>query len=533
MSDKTVVLLGFEDQPNLGIGYLASTLGEHGFDAQVLDVQLGKRAILEQVQKVDPLIVGLSVIYQYYTPQFAELVTFLRNHDVTCMICAGGHYPSLRHEEVLEAMTGLDCVVRFEGEHTLLELARRLRQGRDWHDIQSIAYLANGRTVTTPLRPLIEDLDSLPFPYRRGVSYPCVGIRSTSMLASRGCPRDCSFCSIHRFYSIPPGRVRRTRSPENVVQEMLQLYQDQNIQIFLFQDDDFSLMSKRDRQWALEFVDCLHQADLADSIMWKMNCRADEVEPELFARFRSAGLFMVYLGLESGNETGLKLMNKHLTVEQNRRSVEVLKELGLRYEFGFMLFDPSSTIDLVLENIRFLREICGDGSATASFGKMLPYAGTDIEDQLRAEGRLMGETLRPDYSFGDRRTDAWFDYLGQTFHSWVFGLQSLQAQARWSQFELDVLERFHAGVPGLGRHRERITFLIHWYNKIFFRIVEDSAEYFRSTHTPNRQALNAIWQAAETQRCWLEDQIAVQRKEFFTRTGFPPELIVGENQVDD
>jgi hypothetical protein len=87
---------------------------------------------------------------------------------------------------------------------------------------------------------------------------------------------------------------------------------------------------------------------------------------------------MVYLGIESGNEEGLQALNKNISVEQNISAVRVLKSLGLRYDFGFMLFDPSSTIETVLENIRFLRKICGDGSATASFGKTLPYSGTEL-----------------------------------------------------------------------------------------------------------------------------------------------------------
>ncbi len=528
MSGKTIVLVGFEDQPNLGVGYLTAVLMQEGFDVEVLDFRLGSEAILERIKAVDPLIVGLSIIFQYYTPDFAELVAYLRDHGVTCPICAGGHYPSLRPDELLAAIPGLDCVVRFEGEYTLLEMARRLAEGRAWQDVESIVYRADGQDVATPLRPLIADLDSLPFPYRRSFSYSCLGIPASSILASRGCPRHCSFCSIRRFYSIPPGSARRTRSADNVVQEMSALYNDHGVRVFLFQDDDFSLISKRDREWAYQFVDSLQRSGLYGSVIWKINCRADEVEEQIVRDLQAAGLFMVYLGLESGNETGLRTLNKRLTVQENKQAVEIVKRLDLRYDFGFMLFDPSSTVDLVLENERFLRDICGDGSATASFGKMLPYAGTDVEEELRGEGRLFGDLYHPDYAFLDRETNAWFEYLAGVFYPWVYGQQSLQSQLRWAQFELDVLEHFHPAVEGIADHKARVTFLISWYNEIFCRIIEDSAGLFRSSFAPDADALRGIKAAAEQQRQWLEDQLARQRMEFFTASGLPLQLVVGE-----
>jgi anaerobic magnesium-protoporphyrin IX monomethyl ester cyclase len=525
---RNIVFVAFQDQPNLGIGYLTSTLHRHDFDVELLDFRSGPEAILERIRELDPLLIGLSIIYQYYTPDFAELTRELREHGVTCPICAGGHFPSLEPVTTLELIPDLDLIVRFEGEYTLLEIAKRLQDGLDWKDVRSIAYSENGSTVTTPLRPLISDLDELPFPRRWALDYHCLGVPATSILASRGCPRGCSFCSIRRFYSIPPGRVRRTRSPENVIEEMLQLYHERDVRIFLFQDDDFSLMSKRDRDWSWHFVECLKKSELQGKVLWKISCRSDEVEPEIFAALKSAGLYLVYLGIESGNETGLKTLNKQISVEQNLQAVRILKSLGLRYDFGFMLFDPTSTIDLVLENIRFLREICGDGSATASFGKTLPYAGTDLEMELREQGRLSGDVRFPDYGFSDSQTESWFDYLCRVFYPWVYGNQCLQAQLRWAMFELDVMRQFYRGTPDLDKHQEMINYLVHWYNEIFFRIVEDSAGIFRSPRWASSSAERSIHQSAEEQRLWLEDQLALQRQRFFTKSGLPLELVVGE-----
>ena len=530
MSARNVAFVAYQDQPNLGIGYLASVLVNEGFNVEILDFRKGFDSILERIQELAPLFIGLSVIFQHYMPDFANLVAHLRDNGIKCPICAGGHYPSLESGTCLKEMPGLDFIVRFEGEQTLLEVARQLRSRRNWRNVHGIAYLNNGTVVDTPLRPLTPDLDSLPFPMRWSFDLHCLGIRATSILASRGCPRNCSFCSIRMFYSIPPGPVRRTRSPENVIEEMHQLYRDQGVRIFLFQDDDFSLMSKRDRDWTWHFLDCLDRSEMKGAIAWKISCRSDEVEPEIFTAMRDAGLMFTYLGIESGHETGLRVLNKHITVAQNLQAVQTLKSLGISFDFGFMLFDPSSTIDRVLKNIRFVKQICGDGSAPVSFAKTLPYAGTDLENQMRKAGRLRDDVAAPDYSFLDRRTEEWFDYLCEVFYPWVYGGQSLQAQLRWAAFELDVLDRFYARSPGLEEHRKRVRFLTHWYNEIYCRIVKDSSAYFRTPHSGNLQALAAIRPAAEQQRNWIEDQLALQRQDFFTSAGFPLETVLG--QVD-
>ena len=109
------------------------------------------------------------------------------------------------------------------------------------------------------------------------------------------------------------------------------------------------------------------------------------------------------MGIESGVEAGLQVLHKQMTVEQNLNGVRILKELGLAFSYGFMLFDPSSTFESVRQNIGFLRRIVGDGSAGALFCRMLPYGGTPIRDQLAREGRLRGDVTHPDYDFLDLR----------------------------------------------------------------------------------------------------------------------------------
>ena len=155
-------------------------------------------------------------------------------------------------------------------------------------------------------RALVEDLDSLPYPYRPFEPEQIGGFPTLPLLASRGCARRCSFCSIHTFYRTAPGKVVRVRKPAKVVEEMLYLLQDHGVRIILFQDDDFPIWGPAGRRWADELVERMYDAGLVDRMIWKISCRAEYVEYELFKKLRDAGLFLVYMGLESGTEQGLQ-----------------------------------------------------------------------------------------------------------------------------------------------------------------------------------------------------------------------------------
>jgi anaerobic magnesium-protoporphyrin IX monomethyl ester cyclase len=385
-TSRPVILIGFQNQGNLGLGYLAATLRRYGYSVKVFDFETDPEIILKAAQAMRPLLIGFSLIFQFYIHRFGSLIRLLREHGIDCHFTMGGHFPSLSYQHTLELLPELDSVVRFEGELTLLELVDSLSAGRPWHSLEGIAYRRDEQPISTPLRPLLDDLDQLPHPERDFPPLVTLGHSLMPLLASRGCARTCSFCSIQTFYRAAPGKIVRTRKPSKVVEEMKWLHEEQGTTIFLFQDDDFPLFGPVWRRWAAEFVEELHRSGLPERTIWKMNCRADAVDEPLFRALRDAGLYLVYMGLESGNEEGLKTLHKQITVEQNLRAVDILKKIGLAFEYGFMLFDPSSTFDSVRANLRFLRGIIGDGSTAAIFCRMLPrLSGAFVAVELGVE----------------------------------------------------------------------------------------------------------------------------------------------------
>jgi anaerobic magnesium-protoporphyrin IX monomethyl ester cyclase len=472
-----VALIGFQDQGNLGMGYLAAVLRRHGCVPEMIEVRESPAVIAARLLEWRPLLVGFSLIFQFFLPQYRRIAQHLRAAGITCHFTIGGHYPSLCHEELLRNFPEIDSVVRYEGEETLIELVDRLHAGENWRGISGIAYARDGQIVATEARPLVQDLDALPFPDRPCEPERVGGFPTLPVLASRGCIRRCSFCSIHTFYRTAPGRVVRVRKPEKVVEEMLELHRRRGVRVFLFQDDDFPLWGRKGRRWADELMARMHDTGLAESTIWKISCRAEYVEPELFAAMREAGLFLVYMGIESGVETGLDILFKQMTVEQNLNAVATLKQLDIVYSYGFMLFDPSSTFDSVRQNIGFLRRIVGDGSAPAVFSRMLPYGGTPIRDLLAKEGRLRGDLTHPDYDFLDLRLNEYYQLLSNTLRPWIHN-QGLSNQLSYALDEIETFTRLTPGLSGVRAYRSALAKLTAQANERLFRLVEESSIAF-------------------------------------------------------
>jgi anaerobic magnesium-protoporphyrin IX monomethyl ester cyclase len=481
---RAVVLVGFKRQGNLGLGYLASTLRARSYRVEILDFEDSFDEILASIQRVNPVLVGFSLIFQFYVLRFEELMRRLRSHGVDAHFTMGGHFPSLSYQHALALLPQLDSVVRFEGELTLLELVDCLTTGREWHSIQGIAYRRGDETVANPMRPLIHDLDEFPYPDREIPVQTILGRSVTQMLASRGCARTCSFCSIHMFYRTAPGKVVRTRKPAEIAREMKLLHVERGATIFLFQDDDFPVFGPAWHRWAREFVAELYRNGLPGRAIWKINARADAIDPELFAEMRDAGMYLVYMGLESGSDEGLVTLNKSITVQQNISAVDHLKQLDILFDFGFMLLDPSSTFESVLENVAFLRRIVGDGYMAAEFCRMIPYDGTPIKDELARQGRLRGDVCNPDYDFLDPRLYDFYIAVNEMLNitGWIHGLRALSPQLKFAWTELAVIERLYPSVPETSTYRNTLRRLTKSSNEVLFGVVEDLVHSFVGKH---------------------------------------------------
>jgi len=450
---KPVLLVAFGEEENLGVGYLMSVLAQAGITSRMIDIRYDIEEILAAIRRENPVVVGFSVIFESCLDEFTRLVRYLRKAGVDCHFTAGGHYASLYPEELFGFIPELDSVVRFEGEYTFPELVNCLATANDWRGLKNLAYRENGRVILTPLREPEKDLDNFPYPYRRPLREYALGRRYSTILSGRGCAYNCSFCNTGEFYRQAGGPLKRIRRPEAVVDEMLHLYTENGCRIFLFQDDDNPVKTAGGNFWMKSFCSELERTGLLDRIIWKMNCRPDEIEPETFSMMKRHGLFMVFIGLEDGTDEGLNRLNKKMTVESARYGIEVLRQLGIGFDYGYILFQPESTFSSLRENLRFLEEICTDSLVPMTFLRLMPYFGTRVERELREAGRLRGQPGNYDYNFISPALDACWGAVSECFAEWLWGREGAVNLAKWVRNCLAV--RDHFGQPDETVERQR------------------------------------------------------------------------------
>ena len=474
-----VLLVGFQDQDNLGLRYLISSLNEAGYHAKIVTYQPDPEPLVDIINREEPDIVGFSLIFQYMAPSFAKIIEALRARHISTHLTMGGHFSSFEYEEVLNRIPGLDSVVRFEGERTLVELLQKIKAAEDWHEIEGIAFQSGISVKSTPLRPPVKDLDVLPFPFREDIAYESQEIPTASILGSRGCPWNCSFCSIRPFYEAQGGRLRRLRSPGSVVKEMIDLYEQRNVCVFLFQDDDFLAGGKNARQWAEQIAFGIVKKGYAGKIAFKISCRSDEIHEDNLEKLKAGGLTHIYMGVESGDAQGLINLNKHITPDVHLRAGEIIKSLGISFDFGFMLLEPDSTFESVRNNIDFLETFVGDGSSVATFCRMLPYSGAPVKRKLEREGRLFGSAFDPDYQFLDPRLDFFYRWMLQTFYERNFTNSGLGHILKILSYEANLtLPRYNKFSD---QEKAYVRYFISVCNKLAFYTLRTAIDYMEFT----------------------------------------------------
>ncbi len=431
-----VLLVGAEELENLGTRYLAAVLRQHGYSVELAPFSTAgdMGTVVRWAQRARPRLLGLSIIFQYRAPEFLALAGELRRVLPETHITAGGHFPTFTASELLRDYSALDSVVRGEGELTLLELVQKLDSPEAWPTILGLSFRCDGRVVENPPRPLIANLDRLPFPARDTPPQHHLGIGFSPIVGSRGCYRDCAFCSIRSFYRASRGKVQRFRSVANLVDEMEMLYHTFGVCFFIFNDDEWFPAGKARLVRAAALDSELKRRGL--DVIMSIKCRADDVTEDLFRRLLDMGVVRAYVGVESGSDHSLRTLNKRTTVAQNRQALEVLHKVGMLADFGLIFFDPESTAEDIRANLDFFHDMAGEGQAPLSFGRMEVYAGTPILDRLQSQGRLTGNYLAWNYTIPDPRVEMLFRLMIATMRHRHYANDGLAKQCSIAYYEL-------------------------------------------------------------------------------------------------
>ena len=396
----------------LDIAYIAAVLGKK-HRVHIIDVAnegwknlelingtkyrqgLNNKDIAIRIKKWAPDVVGITIPFSGWWNPAYEVASIIKGIDENITTVLTGLDPSARPEACL-SHPNIDFVVIGEPEETMRELVEVLERGgtKGLKKTRGIGYTENGKTILTSPRPLIQNLDSLPFPARHLLPMetyfaavkenPLRGeIRRpwTAMITSRGCPYGCIFCSVHNVM----GRQWRGRSPENVVDEIEQLVHTYRVKQIDFMDENMTLDKKR-----METICDLIVKRRLDVEWYTPNgVRADTLDENLLSRMKAAGCKKIRIAPESGvQHVGDQIIKKNLRLEAVERAVVSSKKVGIKVGCFFVIGLIGETKQDIEATINYAYKLRKLGAEGFHFSIATPVYGTELYEQAKTGGLL-------------------------------------------------------------------------------------------------------------------------------------------------
>jgi anaerobic magnesium-protoporphyrin IX monomethyl ester cyclase len=366
-----------------GIGILSAVARKRGHATSLCMMDRVDEGLVEsRLAELKPDLIALSTTTDQF-PLACELVRFLTARGAP-PILLGGVHPTAAPEETL-SIPGILGAVIGEGEGAFADILDRLQAGAAIDDVQNLGYRRNGEIVRNPLRPLIGDLNSIPFPDREIFEYEkwLPDYRDgLEFIASRGCPYSCSYCIEPHLRELYRGKgpFVRVRSAANLIEEIRQVTaRYPRFRILTFHDDIFGI--KRD--WLREFS-AAYARDVG--LPYRMNFRADLVDEEAVQLLKQSGCEGIWIGVESGDEKlRQEILDKKVTDDDIRRAFRLAKAAGLKTMAFNMIGLPGETPASVRRTFDLNREIQPDRRGLNIFR---PYPGTRLYDLCLEKGWL-------------------------------------------------------------------------------------------------------------------------------------------------
>lgn len=370
---------GIAKMPQLGFQYLSSVLKQKGVETEIIDQSVDSFTFEELHQKIKNNNYDFLGFYSATAlkNKIINWVKQLRNKDIAALMILGGP-GSIGKKEYLDA--GIDLVCHGEGEITVSQIVDYLNGEIKLNDIKGISYLKNGDLVDTEAQELIHNLDTLPFPDREQTpvnqyyNYHVYNMRTpfVSMMASRGCPRNCSFCCSPSMWD----RRVRVRTPENVIAEIDHVVNKYHVKYISFKDDIFGI----NLNWLRKFCNLLIERNY--DLNWMCLIHPFSFKnhrEEILDLMREAGCNTLIMGLQSIDPTVLKLANRH---SEEPVEAEELIKIAKRKHFliatHFIVGLPGETETSIKANIDYALRV---RPHFVEFYKLIKLEGSEIAEK--------------------------------------------------------------------------------------------------------------------------------------------------------
>ncbi len=366
------------------LAYVVAVLEKAGIEVKFIDAVVEELSIpdfADAAAKINPDMVVIecstpSIEYDLLTAKSLKE----RMNDVFIVLV--GSHATFFHREIMKENGFVDATCRGEFDLVIKDLAAALSNGGKLDEVKGITYRDREGIQVNQDRPLIQNLDKLPFPardivksehYRQGTF---TGKHCTTIVSSRGCPHRCTYCLWPRTLY---GRRFRARSSESVVDEIEEVVEKYCVDEIYFDDDSLALNRRR----ILEICRLINERNI--QVKWIPQCRVDNMDEKVLRAMKNAGCHYIRFGVESGSQKMLDVMKKGTTLARIENAFKLCRKTGIKTQAFFLFGIPGETQATIRETIEFAKKIKPD---SAQFAIVIPHPGTELYAVCKKNGWL-------------------------------------------------------------------------------------------------------------------------------------------------
>ena len=398
----------------LGLMYIAALLEKSGYETEILDAfikdasfrKIGDSTeigmpygkIKEEIRRRKPDLVGIANPFSCQAEHAIRVANIAKEVNPNVLTVVGGPHVTTVPVEFLEEAKNVDIVVIGEGEYTMLDIARYAEGRKNVGEILGIAHRKNGKVMLNSPRPLIKNLDELPYPAYHlmdmeqylapgKIEYRSFKDRAISMITSRGCPFNCCFCSVH----LHMGKGFRAHSVDYVLNHIEYVVKKYRIKTIFFEDDNLTLDIGR-----FEAI-CDGIIERGIKVNWETpnGIRADYLTLSLLKKMKKAGCQSIFFGIESGDQQVLdKIIDKNLDLRDVMKVAKICKKIGLKTGAFYIIGFPGEKKENMMKTVELALSLKKEFDVGMLLHVATPSLGTRLYKECKKKGYIE-ENLTP------------------------------------------------------------------------------------------------------------------------------------------